>query len=593
MTTTHAPIRPQTFDVQRIRADFPILHQQVHGRPLIYLDNAATSQKPQSVIDALNDYYQFTNANVHRGMYDLSIRATAAYERARTRVAQFLHCSNERSIVFTRGTTESINLVAQSYARNTLRPGDQVLITAMEHHSNIVPWQLVCQQTGAKLLVAPIDDRGQLIFDELEKLLTTRVKIVAAVHVSNALGTINDVARIIQLAQKVGAITLIDGAQAAPHQRIDVEKLGCDFYAFSGHKLFGPTGIGVLYGRYELLAGMNPWQGGGEMIQSVTFEKTTFAEPPARFEAGTPHIAGAIGLAAAIDYLDSIDFDAAVAHEHALLERGTARLEALPGLHLIGTAANKAAVLSFVIDGLHPYDIAPLLDQRGIAVRTGHHCAQPVMQRFNVPATARASLAFYNTTEELDALADALRDIIAHNSNKKPSHAVPGLAGIAPNFPAPAADSPALAAADIIDAFEMLDAWEQRYDYMMDLAHRLPPMPDAVKTEQTRVHGCQSTVHMIARTRPASDKLAGDDKLPGDQIDFLADSDSQLVRGLIAVLSYVFSGQRASDILAFNITDFFKKIGLDQHLTMGRRNGLNAMVDRIRALAKTLSEKQP
>ncbi|MHB1155209.1 MAG: SufS family cysteine desulfurase [Phycisphaerales bacterium] len=586
MTTTHAPSRPQTFDVARIRADFPILHQQVHGHPLIYLDNAATSQKPRPVIDAINDYYHHTNANVHRGMYDLSIRATAAYERARTRVAQFLHASNERSVIFTRGTTESINLVAQSYARNTLRPGDQVLITAMEHHSNIVPWQLVCQQTGAHLIVAPIDDRGQLIFDELEKLLTNRVKIVSAVHVSNAMGTINDIARIIQLARKIGAITLIDGAQAAPHQRINVEQLGCDFYAFSGHKLFGPTGIGVLYGRHELLAEMNPWQGGGEMIQSVTFEKTTFAEPPARFEAGTPHIAGAIGLAAAIDYLDSIDFDAAIAHEHALLEHGTRLLESLPGLRLIGTAADKAAVLSFVIDRLHPYDIAPLLDQRGIAVRTGHHCAQPVMQRFNVPATIRASLAFYNTPEELDALADALREIIANNKPApKPVPSKHGMAflgqTVVPHFPAPAADSPALAAADIADAFEMLDAWEQRYEYMMDLANRLPPMPDAVKTEQTRVHGCQSTVHMIARTRPETN----------DKIDFLADSDSQLVRGLIAVLSYVFSGQRAGDILAFNITDFFKKIGLDQHLTMGRRNGLNAMVDRIMTLAKTLSQK--
>ncbi|MFA7237431.1 MAG: SufS family cysteine desulfurase [Phycisphaeraceae bacterium] len=586
MTTTHIPSRPQTFDVAAVRADFPILHQQVHGHPLVYLDNAATSQKPQSVIDALNDYYRAGNANVHRGMYDLSIRATAAYERARQRVAQFLHAFNERSIIFTRGTTESINLVAQSYARNNLRPGDQVLITAMEHHSNIVPWQLVCQQTGAKLLVAPIDDRGQLIFSELEKLLTSRVKIVSAVHVSNALGTINDVQRIIASAQKIGAITMIDGAQAAPHQRIDVEQLGCDFYAFSGHKLFGPTGIGVLYGRYELLADMNPWQGGGEMIQSVTFEKTTFAEPPARFEAGTPHIAGAIGLAAAIDYLDSIDFDAAVAHEHALLEHGTRLLQQLPGVRLIGTAANKAAVLSFVIDGLHPYDIAPLLDQRGIAVRTGHHCAQPVMQRFNVPATVRASLAFYNTTEELDAFADALRQIIIHNKSvPTPVSSKRGMAvfgqTVAPHFPDPAADSPALAAADITDAFELLDSWDQRYDYMMDLANRLPPMPDAVKTEQTRVHGCQSTVHMIARTRPDTN----------DQIDFLADSDSQLVRGLIAVLAYVFSGQRAADILAFNVEQFFRGIGLDQHLTMGRRNGLKAMVDRILALAKTLSEK--
>ena len=393
-----------SLDVTAIREDFPILAQQVHGKPLVYLDNAATSQKPKCVIEALTHFYLMDNANIHRGVHELSERSTKAYDAAREKVRRFLNAAEAREIIFVRGATEGINLVAQTYGRTHVGAGDEVVISALEHHSNIVPWQMLCEEKGAALRVIPINDRGEVEFGQFEKLMSRRTKLVAVSHVSNALGTINPVREIVKSAHRWNVPVLIDGAQAVPHMKVDVRDLDCDFYVFSGHKVFGPTGIGVLYGREKLLEDMPPYQGGGDMIRSVTFEKTTYNELPYKFEAGTPNIAGVIGLGAAIDYLDRIGMDAVAAHEHDLLEYGTKALESIPGLRLIGTAREKAGVLSFVIDGVHPHDAGTILDREGVAVRTGHHCAQPVMDRFGVAATTRASLAFYNTREEIDAL---------------------------------------------------------------------------------------------------------------------------------------------------------------------------------------------
>ena len=403
----------RTFDVRKIREDFPILKQKVHGKPLVYLDNAATSQKPQAVIDALVHYYTQYNANIHRGVYLLSERSTQAYEDARAKLQKFLNAADHREIVFVRSSTEAINLVAQTFGRQRLGAGDEILITAMEHHSNIVPWQILCEEKGCRLRVGPINDRGELISDEFAKLINDRTRFVSIAHVSNALGTINPVKQIVEMAHARNIPVLIDGAQAAPHMKIDVRALDCDFYAISGHKLFGPTGIGILYGKAGLLESMPPYQGGGDMILSVTFEKTIYNHLPNKFEAGTPNIAGAIGLGAAIDYLTRVGMENVSSYEHALLTYATEALGQIPGVRLIGTAREKAGVLSFVLEGIHPHDVGTVLDQEGIAVRTGHHCAQPVMERFGVPATVRASLAFYNTKQEINALAAGLEHVKA------------------------------------------------------------------------------------------------------------------------------------------------------------------------------------
>ena len=400
------------FDVARVREDFPALHQKIRDRDLVYLDNAATTQKPQSVIDALNDYYTQQNANIHRGVHHLSQEATFAYERARARVRLFLNAADNAEIIFVRGTTEGLNLIADSYGGSMLHRGDEVLISHMEHHSNIIPWQLICERTGASLRVVPIDDDGQFQFDEYERLLSERTRIVAVTHASNALGTINPVGDIVQRAHELGAVVVIDGAQGVPHLPVDVRELDCDFYTFSGHKIFGPTGVGVLYGKKALLDAMPPYQGGGSMIKSVSFETTTYADLPAKFEAGTPHIAGGIGLESAIDYVNGLGPERIASYETALLDYATSLLSQIDGLRLIGTARKKVGVLSFVMDVAHPHDIGTILDTEGIAVRAGHHCAQPAMQRFEVPATVRASLAFYNTHEEMDALAAALHKVI-------------------------------------------------------------------------------------------------------------------------------------------------------------------------------------
>ncbi len=396
------------YDVERVRAEFPILASSVHGKPLVYLDNAATTQKPRVVIDAERDYYEHTNANIHRGVHALSERATAAFEGARERVRRFLNAASTKEIVFTRGTTEAINLVAQSYGRSRLKAGDEILISALEHHSNIVPWQLVCEQSGALLRVVPIGDAGEFLFDEYRKLLGPRTRLVALAHVSNSLGTVLPVRQAIELAHERGVPVLVDGAQAVAHEPVDVRALDCDFYAFSGHKIYGPTGSGVLYGKRVLLEAMPPYQGGGDMIRSVTFEKSTWADLPCKFEAGTPNIAGVVGLGAALEFVERIGLESIAVHEAGLLEYATERAAGISGLRLIGTAPQKAGILSFVLERIHPHDIGTILDHQGVAVRAGHHCAMPVMQRFNVPATARASFALYNTRAEVDALIGAI-----------------------------------------------------------------------------------------------------------------------------------------------------------------------------------------
>ena len=393
------------FDVQAIRREFPVLRETVRGKPLVYLDSAASAQKPQVVIDAEKEFYERSYSNVHRGVHHLSMLATDAYENARGKVQRFLGASESREIVLLRGTTEAVNLVAQSYGRKHVGAGDEVLITGLEHHSNIVPWQLLCEEKEATLKVAPIDDAGEVDMEAFERLLSPRTRIASFSHVSNALGTVDPVRRMTELAHAAGAVVMIDGAQAAPHLAVDVRAIGCDFYAFSGHKVYGPSGVGALYGKAAVLDAMPPWQGGGDMIASVTFEKSTWNELPYKFEAGTPNIAGGIALGAAIDWVERVGLGAIAAHEHELLEYGTGLLRDVPGLRIVGTAREKAGVLSFVLEGVHPHDVGTILDYDGIAVRTGHHCAQPVMDRYGIPATTRASLAAFNTREELDALA--------------------------------------------------------------------------------------------------------------------------------------------------------------------------------------------
>ncbi len=568
---------PPLFDLKKVRDDFPILARSVHGRPLVYFDNAATTQKPRPVIDAVERYYEHHNANIHRAVHLLGQIATQEYEDARGKVQRFLNAASSKEIIFTRGTTEAINLVAQSFGRANVGPGDEIIVSNMEHHSNIVPWQMLCEEKGARLQVVPINDRGEFLFEEYEKLLGPRTKLVAVVHVSNSLGTINPVREIVAAAHRRGIPVLIDGAQAVPHLRIDVQELGCDFYAFSGHKVYGPTGIGALYGREELLKAMPPWQGGGDMIASVTFAKTTYAELPNKFEAGTPDIGGAVGLGTAFDYVERVGFENIAAHEERLLKHGTEALQKIPGVRLIGTAGKKAAVLSFIVEDppLAALDVGARLDVEGIEVRTGHHCCQPVMDRFGIPGTVRASLAMYNTIEEVDRLAVALRTIVAEATKRRTVVAAPP---VEPVYPKPYAPSPKVAADKLVDTFELLDSWPERYQQIIDFGKKLPPMPAALKTEANYVRGCQSTVHIAARKKPGTD----------DVLEFLADSDADLVRGLIAILQRVYSGQRAGDVRGFDVESFIGRLGLDKNLTLGRRNGLAAMVQRIRDLAATL-----
>jgi cysteine desulfurase/selenocysteine lyase len=568
-------------DVLRVREDFPILRQAAHGHPLVYFDNAATTQKPRAVLDALEHYYRTENANVHRAVHLLSERATRAYEEARDKVQRFLNAPHRREVVFVRGATEGINLVASSFGRRFVGAGDEILVTAMEHHSNIVPWQMLCEERGAALKVVPITDAGELVWEEYERLLTSRTRLVAVVHLSNSLGTINPVRRMAELAHRRGARVLVDGAQSAARLPVDVQELGCDFFVISGHKMYGPTGIGVLWGRAELLEAMPPYQGGGDMIKTVTFAKTTYAELPNKFEAGTPHIAGAVGLGAALDYLQALGMDNVAAHEERVLRHATERLREVPGVRLVGTAAHKAGVLSFVVEDppVSALDVGTRLDLEGIAVRTGHHCCQPVMDRFGIPGTARASFGVYNTTEEVDHFVDALRGMVADARSR--SQVVTRSADATPvaQYPRAAAASPQAAAEEVADVFEFFDNWGERYQYLIELGEDLPPLPDQFRTDAHRVRGCQSTVYFSLRCRPGT----------ADVVEFLGDSDAAIVRGEIALLERIFSGQRAADVLAFDVEGFFARLGLDQHLSLTRRNGLAAMVQRVRAFAAGLA----
>ena len=570
------------FDVARVRRDFPILSTTVGGKPLVYFDNGATTQKPRAVIDAIKEFYERENANIHRGVYQLSRESTGAYEEARERVAKFINAAEPKECIFTRGTTESINLVANSWGRTFLGPSDEILLSVLEHHSNIVPWQMCCEQTGAKLKVIPINERGELLLDEYRKLLGPRTKLVAVTHVSNVLGTINDIKQMAKLAHEAGALTLVDGAQWVGHYPTDVQDLDVDFYAFSGHKLFGPTGTGVLYGKKEWLQRMPPYQGGGDMIASVTFEKTTYADLPNKFEAGTPNIAGAIGLRAAIDYVQNRGFENFAPHEEELLRYTTQRLGEVPGLRLIGTARNKASVLSFLMEHpcIAPLDVGTALDVEGIAVRTGHHCCQPLMDWLHLPGTVRISLSFYNTKEEVDRCVDALKRLQAKKEAETPKCAdrVELNTRPEPRYPAASAATPEAAAQKLIDAFEFLPDWPQRYEYIIDLGKKLLPLPEGERTEANRIHGCQSRVWLSARKRQGST----------DVMDFLAESDADIVSGLIAILQKVYSGQRAQAILDFDVQGFFTKLGIEDHLAMTRRNGLGEMVKRIRLLADAM-----
>jgi cysteine desulfurase / selenocysteine lyase len=567
------------FDARR---DFPIFEQSIRGKELVYLDSGATTQKPRTVLEAMDRFYEQQNANIHRGNYFLSLEATTAYEEARKKVAQFIHAKEPAEIIFTKGTTESINLVASSLGRSLLKRGDEVIISTMEHHSNIVPWQLACEQYGATLKVIPINDAGELLMDDFQKLLSPRTKIVAVTHLSNALGTINDIAIITKMAHAVGALVLVDGAQWVAHHITDLPALDVDFYVFSGHKLYGPTGIGVLYGKRHLLEKMPPYQGGGDMIKRVTFEKTTYADLPNKFEAGTPNIAGAIGLGSAIDYINHLGLSKIAQHEETLLKYLERRLQEVPGLRIVGTAAKKSGVVSFLLDQpvVAPYDVGLRLDLDGIAVRTGHHCCQPLMDRLGIGATIRASLGVYNRASDVDALIDSLLALRKERVTQPTTIRTAGLslANEQPVYPEAFAESPEAAAEQFIDEFSFLDDWADRYQYIIDLGNKLPAYPENERTEVNRVHGCQSTVFLSARKRPGT----------LDTLDFLADSDADIVRGLIAILQRLFTGQKASAILAFDIEAFLEKIGLDKNLAMTRRNGLVSMIKRIKAMAQAI-----
>ncbi len=576
--TSDTAILARPIDVQKIRADFPILATQSHGRPLVYLDNGATTQKPQSVIDSEVRYYESQNANIHRGVYELSQAATTAYENARHTVAGFINANEDAEVIFTRGTTESINLVAAGFARAILKRGDEIIISAMEHHSNIVPWQMACEISGAVLKVIPINDAGELLLDEYAKLLSNRTKLVAVTHLSNSLGTINDVEAIIEQAHARGAAVLIDGAQWVAHHVTDVQALDCDFYAFSSHKIFGPTGVGVLYGKRAWLEKLPAYQGGGDMIETVTFEKTTYAPLPNKFEAGTPHIAGVIGLGAAIKYVQSIGLDVIAATEQELMAYATDQLSQIAGLRIIGTAKNKGSVISFVVENppIATLDLGMALDREGIAVRTGHHCCMPVMARMNIPATARASFAMYNTQADVDALVTALRKIIdAQRASAAPSQSA---AADAIRFPIATHASPDAAADEIAEVFEFLSDKEAKGEQLLDYAKELPRNIDLLKKLTDRVPGCQAQVYLLTRPSPATP----------DRLEFVADSDAEIVRGEIVMLQKLFSGQPAKDILAFDVNGFFTRIGLEHFLSSQRRNGLASMIERIRTNAKRL-----
>ncbi|MEQ8819367.1 MAG: SufS family cysteine desulfurase [Sumerlaeia bacterium] len=567
MTVAETPATNATLDVEALRREFPILAQTVHdGKPLVYLDNAATTQKPRAVLDALAHYYEADNSNIHRGVHILSQRATDAYEGARSKIRDFLNAASDHEIIYTRGCTEGINLVAQSWGRANLKPGDEVLVTWMEHHSNIVPWQMVCEQTGATLRVVPIHDDGSLDMEAFARMLSGRTKFVSVVHVSNSLGTVNPVEDIVARAHATGAKVLVDGAQAVQHMAVDVRALDCDFYTLSGHKLFGPTGIGVLYGKEALLNEMPPWQGGGDMIQTVSFEGSTWNVLPWKFEAGTPHIAGGVGLGAAVDFVREVGLENIAAAEHELLRYGTEKLSAIPGLRLIGTAAKKTSVLSFVVDGIHATDLGALIDNEGVAVRVGHHCTQPIMDRFGVPGTVRASLAFYNTKDDIDRLVAALEKALALHG------------GSAEGDPADHGNESITAAqSNIVREFSQFTEWEDRYQRIIEVGNRMPDIPEQYKDARYIVKGCQSTVYLHAS--PTAE----------GKIHYEGSSDAMIVRGLIALLLRVYNDRTPDEIIA-TPPEFIHQLGLNDNLTQGRANGLRAMIEQIKLYAAVLKQ---
>jgi cysteine desulfurase/selenocysteine lyase len=570
-TISKTPPPRLAFDVAAVRRDFPILSQRIHDKPLVYLDNAASTQKPTAVLEALRDYYEKDHSNVHRGVHALSERATKAYEEARLKVQKFISANCLREIIYTRGTTDAINLVAASFGQS-LRPGDEIVLTGLEHHSNIVPWQVAALGHGTTLKVVPVADDGTLRLDDLERLLGPRVKMLALAHVSNALGTINPIKEIVALAHGRDIPVFVDGAQAIAHLRVDVRDLDCDFYAFSGHKMYGPTGIGILYGKARHLETMPPYQTGGDMIDHVSFEKTTWNELPYKFEAGTPNIAGAVALGAAIDYIETVGRDAIALHDKTLLDHATERLSKIPGVRIVGRAKVRAGAISFVVEDppMSALDVGSRLDLEGIAIRTGHHCCQPLMERFGIAGTARASFALYNTLAEVDRFADVLEQIVLE---AKPRRTAPVAANVA--YAPASASSPTEAAAELAEFFDDVDDWAEKYAYIIELGSKLLPLPSNLRTEPNRVRGCQSTVYLDLRKKPGT----------ADIVEFLADSDADIVRGLIAILEKIFSGQRARDIAAFDLDAFLRRIGLDKNLTMGRRNGLAEMANRIHVFA--------
>lgn len=567
----------------RIRQDFPILSTEMNGRPLVYLDNGSTTQKPQSVIDAITHYYSYDNANIHRGIYELSQRATDGYEGARRKVAEFLNASASEECIFVRGTTEAINLVATSWGLMNLQPDDEIIVTGLEHHSNIVPWQMACQRTGAKLRVWYPNEDGELPMGQLSNLLSERTKMVAVQHVSNALGTIHDVSAITKLAKSVSAKVLVDGAQWVGHFSTDVQSLGCDFYVFSGHKLYAPTGIGVLWGRRELLESIPPYHGGGDMIETVAFEKTTYAPLPNRLEAGTPNIAGTIGLGAAIDYVRSIGFEDIAKHEDHLLEYATRKLRTIQGLRILGDSENKAALISFVLEdpSIAPLDVATALASEGIAIRTGHHCCMPLMGQLEVTGTSRVSLAMYNSSEDIDLLVKALTSLVKSRTERRTeSGSRDGAETIV--FAAAQAGSAQLAADEMAAEFLEFDDRESRTELLMELGQEVPDHFAALKAISTAVPGCMSEVYLVGR--PTKDEP--------NKFEFVADSNAEIVRGLIAVLQQIFSGQSASEIIEYDIESFFRKIGLEQFISTQRRSGLDGMIRRIRTLAQAILERE-
>ncbi|MCV6613036.1 MAG: SufS family cysteine desulfurase [Amphritea sp.] len=555
-------------NLKAIRNQFPLLQQRVNGKPLVYLDNAATTQKPRSVLKAIDTYYRQQNANVHRGSHHLSDLATGQFEDARRTVQRFLNASNEKEIIWTRGTTEGVNLIAQSFARPMLKPGNEILLSELEHHANIVPWQMVAEQTGATIRVIPIRENGDLDLAAFDNLLNSRTRILSLTHISNALGTINPVAGLIRKARQNGTFVVIDGAQAVSHLEVDVQRLDCDFYLFSGHKLFGPTGIGVLYGRQALLEGMPPWQGGGEMIEKVSFSGTTYNQLPFKFEAGTPNIAGALGLAEAIRFLQQQDRRALAAHERSLMQKAIELCSTIPGFNRIGTPTAGTSILSFQLASHHQQDVGLLLDQQGIAVRTGHHCAMPLMERLQLPGTVRASFCFYNTEQEVEHFAQSLLEISQGSSfSSAPTVATGEVFDQSPFGREIHAD-------ELLEKLTAYRQWNDRYREIMQLGKLVPSLTSAMKSSEHQVRGCESDAWLLYQKDSAG------------RLWFAADSDARIIRGLIALLLAAFNGKSADEILSFDLQDYFNRLQLGRHLSPSRGNGLKAIAEEILQVAR-------